>query len=97
MKMYILEDKKAVVCDDLTEWAKWMGLNSKKVLDTRLPTGEHISTVFLGMDHNHFGGKPLLFETMIFGGQQDGFQERCSTWEEAEARHKIAIELIFQA
>lgn len=53
-----------------------------------------ISTVFLGMDHNFFGnGPPLLFETMIFGGPHDGYQERCSTWEEAEKQHEKAVEL----
>jgi hypothetical protein len=32
-----------------------------------------ISTVFLGLDHRHFGdGPPLLFETMVFGGSRDG-------------------------
>lgn len=51
-----------------------------------------ISTVFLAIDHNwHAGGTPILFETMIFGGQFNGYQERYSTWEEAEAGHQIAI------
>ena len=54
----------------------------------------HISTVFLGIDHNHFGkGPPLLFETMIFGGRMDDYQNRCSTWDEAEAMHAEAVAL----
>jgi hypothetical protein len=33
-----------------------------------------ISTVFLGLNHNFFGGgPPLLFETIIFGGHLDEF------------------------
>lgn len=53
-----------------------------------------VSTVFLGMDHNHFSSPPLLFETMIFGGPWDEEQWRYPTWEEAEAGHQRAIELI---
>jgi hypothetical protein len=53
-----------------------------------------ISTVFLGLDHNFFGGKPLLFETMVFGGENDEYQNRCSTWEEAEAMHQVAVEIV---
>ena len=47
-----------------------------------------ISTVFLGLDHSFGGKKPLLFETMIFGGKLDQEQERYTTWEQAEKGHK---------
>jgi len=50
-----------------------------------------ISTVFLGLDHSFGKGPPLLFETMIFGGKFDSYQERYSTWEQAEAGHLRAI------
>lgn len=46
---------------------------------------------FLGIDHNWGVGPPLLFETMVFGGWLDGEQERCSTWDEAEAQHKTMV------
>jgi len=49
-----------------------------------------VSTTFLGLDHNFFGdGPPLLFETMIFGadGKPWDYQERCTTWVQAEAMH----------
>lgn len=55
--------------------------------------GVKISTVFLGMDHGFFG-KPLLFETMIFGGEHDMYQERYSTYEQAEKGHKVAVDLV---
>lgn len=53
-----------------------------------------VSTVFLGIDHSFFEGPPLVFETMIFGGEHDGWQDRCSTWEEAEAMHARACALL---
>jgi hypothetical protein len=48
-----------------------------------------VSTVFLGIDHG-FGDDPILFETMVFGGEYDGIQKRYSTWDEAvEGHYKI--------
>jgi hypothetical protein len=50
-----------------------------------------VSTVFLGLDHQWGDGPPLVFETMIFGGEHDQYQERYSTWDEAEAGHKQGV------
>lgn len=52
-----------------------------------------VSTVFLGMDHG-FGGTPLLFETMVFGGEFDGWCMRWSTWDEAESGHLDACRMV---
>ena len=52
-----------------------------------------VSTVFLGLDHNYFGGRPILFETMIFGGNRDQYQERYHTWDEAKIGHDYAVTL----
>lgn len=54
----------------------------------------HVSTVFLGVNLAYFGGPPLLFETMIFGGKHDRTLRRCSTWEEAERQHAETVELV---
>ena len=61
-----------------------------------------ISTVFLGMDHGNWFGehadspnyKPILWETMIFGGEYDGYQERYTSHEDALKGHELAINLI---
>jgi hypothetical protein len=55
--------------------------------------GVEVSTVFLGLDHAWGKGPPMLFETMIFGGEHDQYQERCSTWEQAEEMHRRACAL----
>ena len=81
---------------DLMTWARWLeGPDSKRVVaQTKLPNGKFVSTVFIGLDHSFGGLKPLLFETMIFGtGDEDEYQERYSTYEEAEAGHAKAVEL----
>ena len=33
-----------------------------------LPNGIRVSTVWLGINHNFLGGRPLIFETMLFFG-----------------------------
>lgn len=51
--------------------------------------------MFLGIDHGFYQGQIHLFETMIFGeGNGDGYQTRCSTWNEAEEMHKKAIQWV---
>jgi hypothetical protein len=43
-----------------------------------LPAEVSVSTVFLGIDHGFRcdRGLPVLWETMIFGGPHDGYQNR---------------------
>jgi len=54
-----------------------------------------VSTVFLVFDHAWGAGRrPLLFETMVFGGEHDEFQERCCTWDEALEMHERACVMV---
>jgi len=51
---------------------------------------QRVSTVFLSMNHNWSIDKdaaPILFETMIFGGEYDQEMWRYSTYDEAKAGH----------
>lgn len=88
---YILEGKIPKKVDLLT-WAKWFKTANRYVNKTEI-NDVKISTVFLGIDHG-FGGIILLFETMIFGGKNDGYQERYKTWEQAEKGHLKAVNLV---
>jgi hypothetical protein len=100
MKWYILEDKKPVETKDMQAWGEFMQNDERIVYKTNV--GDvNISTVFLGLDHNMqlFDGsmknyQPILFETMIFGGERDQYQERYATWEEAEDGHTFAVSLV---
>lgn len=80
------------------EYAIWHEKNQlqRVVAKTELPDGVRVSTVFLGINHAFHGDEPVLFETMIFGGEHDSHTERYCTWEEAEAGHNKAIDLIFE-
>jgi len=94
---YILVDKKPVAEIDSIKWAKWFkNIDNRRVAETNIES-IRVSTVFLGIDHN-FGdkGPPVLFETMIFGGIEDEYQTRCCTWEQAEAMHAKAVQLVMK-
>lgn len=57
--------------------------------------GARVSTVFIGLDHNLAEeGPPLLYETMVFGGELDASEERYATWDEAEAGHARWVEAV---
>lgn len=44
-----------------------------------------VSTVFLGLDHRHGEGEPILWETLVFGGPLDDEMERYESRAEANA------------
>jgi hypothetical protein len=105
VKHYILRGHEVVLAD-LAEWAVWMERRrwpASRVAETTLDTGPpgwtatRVSTIFLGVDHN-FGfdsdARPVLFETMTFGGPLPLEQERCCTWDEAEAQHARKVERV---
>lgn len=89
---YILDGKTPKPTEDLKEWAEAFEKCNRTVSKTKLSDGVEISTVFLGAHHG-LGDVPILFETMIFGGEHDEYCERYSTWDEAEAGHQRAVEL----
>lgn len=92
---YVLNGKTPIPCDDLMEWARWFDTADRHVMQEKI--GEiRISTVFLGLDHSFTSDskRPLLFETMIFGGPLDQEMTRCSTWEEAEKMHREMVERV---
>lgn len=71
--------------DDKTRRVGWDYDNDKLVT---------VSTTFLGLEHGHDDqGRPLLFETMIFGGPHDQYQDRYATWSQAECGHRYACDL----
>ena len=92
MENYILEGKKAVLCDMLT-WAKWFEKADRQVARDQIGDAD-ISTVFIGIDYSFGFGPLMLFETMVFGGHLNQEQNRCSTWEEAEKMHSVMVERV---
>lgn len=91
---YILDGHTLVGTNDAVEWGRFFEQHSlRRVAQTEI--GDvRISTVFVGLDSGTGDGPPLLFETMVFGGPLDQEQERCSTWEQAEAMHAAMVEKV---
>ena len=88
MLQYILEGHNPVPEPNLARWWQWFE-TADRVVRQETFDGVTVSTVFLSFDDNHRpSGKPLLFETKVFGGNYDQDQERCSTWAEAEEMHE---------
>lgn len=91
--MYTLKDRQPVYCHEVEVWGLWMAKADRTVAVTEVEQLLTVSTVFLGLDHRFGGnGPPILFETMIFGDIEDSYQTRCSTWEQAEEMHRVAVE-----
>lgn len=94
---YTLDENKNPVPVDMWEYAmkhQQVTHVAKDVLEID-GVSVRVSTVFLGL--NHAWGEdmpPILFETMIFGGEHDQYQERYNTWDEAVEGHKRAMELV---
>lgn len=103
---YILKDKKLILESDILVWGMWMENADRHVKKDTITINDKefwISTVFLGLDHNFSDNdsNPIVFETMIFPRQNtlkdyeiSGYQERYSTWEQAEQGHQKAIDYL---
>ena len=91
---YILQGHDVVPVDDVLQWAKWFQVADRHVANDNL-SGVQVSTVFLGLDHRfNLQGPPIVFETMVFGGEFDQYQERYSSWEEAENGHAEILQRV---
>jgi hypothetical protein len=67
-------------CNDLMTWAKWFESADRHVACTKISEGVEVSTIFLGLDHNFSNkGRPILWETLVFGGPLDGEMYRYAT------------------
>jgi hypothetical protein len=86
---YALDENKNVVGPvELTKLTGLGKIEDRRVARTIVYDGCEVSTVFLGLDHRFSGvGRPIVFETLVFGGPFDGAGERYCTWAEAEAGH----------
>lgn len=92
---YRLKENKTYERCSVLEWSKQ---HSELYRTNKLHVGHididayTVSTVWLGVDHSFsFSNKPILFETMVLGAD---YQDRYSTWEEAEEGHKKAVQWV---
>jgi hypothetical protein len=99
---YVLDEAGVPVLEpSVMAWARWFedasarGAEGRRVGYTDINDETYVSTVFLGVDHRFMGeGRPLLFETMVFGGAYDEYQWRYSTRDEALRGHVAVVEAL---
>ena len=104
--MHYVMDKNGVVIEEPEPlaFAKWFETADRQIAENYLTEQEvevRVSTVFLGIDHNPQSAydikdntDPVLFETMIFGGEHDEYQERYCTRKDALLGHGRALNLV---
>jgi len=95
-----------IPCYSLHEWGQWMEERDHRSLWWTGNATKWVSTVFMGLDHRHWGGgPPILFETMafqhegrmsnLFGEERPAPETLCqvrySSWDDAEIGHKAAV------
>ena len=96
-KWYILDDDNNPVKSTVNEFVDWEEAYPEKRIIKQYDNDEvFVSTVFLGLDHAWNSDIPVLWETMIFGGEHDQYQERYTSYEDALEGHKIALNLVNQ-
>jgi len=88
---YILENRVPRVCRTYDDMAmSWY--DGRRHVRSNYVEGVHLSTVFLPIDHKFFrDGPPVVFETMIFGGDEDGYQMRYTNWDAAVLGHREVL------
>jgi hypothetical protein len=92
MDNYILDETGTPVVEpDLITWALWWEKADRTVERTDINETVYVSTVFLGTDHR-FGreGKPLLWETLVFGYQRE-LLYRYTSRERALSGHRHVV------
>jgi len=69
-------------------------LDYRRILETTLPDGKWVSTVWLGINHQFGQGPPLIFETMVFESRDnlsDIACQRYSTEDDAIIGHQEMV------
>lgn len=78
----------------MMEWAAAMEDVEGRIVGKTAVGDAQVSTVWIGLDHQFGDGEPLIFETMIFGGDHDGEEWRYSSREQAVEGHATAVALL---
>jgi hypothetical protein len=94
---YILKGKQPVPAT-MEEWAEWYEKADRVVGQTNVSADWYVSTVFLGIDHNHSqSSAPVLFETMVFGPDGSYLDHACVRycgWDEAMDGHERMVDVV---
>ena len=92
---YVLDGENKAIPATAKEFSEFVSDPFRKVVSrTELPGDVQISTVFLGLDHGWGRGDPVLFETMIFGGEYDQHMWRYTSRDGAVVGHLAVLDAL---
>ena len=84
---YILKDNEPQLCENMVEWAMWMGESNRQIAHDEIGN-VCVSTVFIGISPSEVDGVPALFETMVFPSNS---VRRYTTYQQALAGHAQTV------
>jgi hypothetical protein len=89
-RTYLLDERgRPTPCEDYLAWGRWFETADRGVaLD--VVGGAYVTTTFMGLDQSLGGGRPLLYETMTFGGAHVRLRYACR--EDALNGHRGVVE-----
>ena len=91
---YVLDDNNVPILEDADKFVKWIiEPKNRRIAETKVGA-KIVSTVFLGIDHGFDGGPPVLFETIVFGGEGSSYMQRYCTYEGALEGHDETVNLV---
>lgn len=99
---YILDENgEAIPAPGLLSWGQWLQDHPKErqLADDQIGNAR-VSTIFLGLDCGfhfrdaHVVYRPMLWETMVFGGPYDQFQTRYTSRADALAGHGKIVQML---
>jgi hypothetical protein len=98
---YILDENgKPVRARGLLEWGRWLQEHdAERQLALDQIGAARVSTIFLGLDsfsifQRDQPHEPVLWETMVFGGPYNLFQQRYTSKEEALKGHGRIVQML---
>lgn len=93
LPVWILDDNNRPKRATFREWDAWMQTAERRVAVTELPSGTHVSTVFLAVCCEPWAQPPLLYETAVFyPNGKAPWIEQYATLELAQAGHAAIVE-----
>ena len=94
---YILDDERRLVNVKNDEaWFIWFrDIERRLVARDEIDGDVVVSTIFGGIDRSYGrASAPMVFETIVFGGEHDGWEEWSASWAEAELVHAEACAIV---
>jgi len=95
---FIFENGKIRPAKDLLEFSEWFSKPGSRRVDlTEINDDVRVSTVFLGINHNFSfdeDNPPVLFETMVFGGEYSDRGWRYTSYGQAKRGHWEIVDCI---